>query len=36
LETQASLELVAYFAQALSNPYVIGGTALNAVFYFLR
>jgi drug/metabolite transporter (DMT)-like permease len=35
LETYAPLELMAYFAQALSNPYVIGGTALNAVFYFL-
>lgn len=35
LETYAPLELVAYFALALSNPYVIGGTALNAVFYLL-
>jgi drug/metabolite transporter (DMT)-like permease len=35
LETYVPLELVAYFARALSNPYVIGGTALNAVFYFL-
>jgi drug/metabolite transporter (DMT)-like permease len=35
LETYAPLALVAYFAEALSNPYVIGGTALNAVFYFL-
>lgn len=35
LETCAPLALIAYFAQALSNPYVIGGTFLNAVFYFL-
>jgi drug/metabolite transporter (DMT)-like permease len=35
LETYAPLALVAYFAGALSNPYVIAGTALNAVFYFL-
>jgi drug/metabolite transporter (DMT)-like permease len=35
LETYAPLELIAFFVQALSNPYVIGGTALNAVFYFL-
>jgi drug/metabolite transporter (DMT)-like permease len=35
LETYAPLALIAYFAQALSNPYVIGGTFLNAVFYFL-
>jgi drug/metabolite transporter (DMT)-like permease len=35
LETYAPLELIAYFAQALSSSYVIAGTALNAVFYFL-
>lgn len=35
LETWAPVELVAYFWQALCNPYVILGTALNAVFYFL-
>jgi drug/metabolite transporter (DMT)-like permease len=35
LETYAPFALVAYFAQALSNPYIIGGTILNAVFYFL-
>src|SRR5262245_2252934 len=35
LETYAPLALITYFAQALSNPYVIGGTILNAVFYFL-
>ena len=27
--------LLTYFWQALCNPYVIGGTVLNAVFYFL-
>ena len=35
LETYAPLQLAAYFWQALCNPYVIGGTVLNAVFYFL-
>jgi len=35
LETYAPLALVAYFTDALSNPYVIVGTALNGVFYFL-
>jgi drug/metabolite transporter (DMT)-like permease len=35
LETYAPLALVAYFAEALSNPYVIAGTVLNGVFYFL-
>jgi drug/metabolite transporter (DMT)-like permease len=35
LETYAPLALVAYFAQALSNPYAMAGTGLNAVFYFL-
>jgi len=27
--------LVTYFWHALCNPYVIGGTVLNAIFYFL-
>jgi drug/metabolite transporter (DMT)-like permease len=35
LETYDPLALVAYFAAALTNPYVIAGTALNGVFYFL-
>ena len=35
LETYTPLGLVAYFAAALSNPYVIAGTVLNGVFYFL-
>jgi drug/metabolite transporter (DMT)-like permease len=35
LETYAPFGLMMYFAQALSNPYVIAGTVLNAVFYFL-
>ena len=35
LETYAPFALMMYFAQALSNPYVIAGTVLNAVFYFL-
>ena len=35
LETYAPLELIAYFWHALCNPYVIGGTILNAGFYFL-
>ena len=35
LETYAPVELVSYFWQALCNPYVIGGTVLNALFYFL-
>jgi drug/metabolite transporter (DMT)-like permease len=35
LETYAPLALVAYFAQAFGNFYVIAGTVLNAVFYFL-
>ena len=35
LEHYAPLELVVYFWQALCNPYVIGGTVLNALFYFL-
>ena len=35
LENYAPGPLVAYFWHALCNPYVIGGTILNAVFYFL-
>jgi drug/metabolite transporter (DMT)-like permease len=35
LETYAPVALMLYFAQALSNPYVVAGTVLNAVFYFL-
>ncbi|MDR1727765.1 MAG: DMT family transporter [Acidobacteriota bacterium] len=35
LETYAPLALASYFWHALCNPYVIGGTILNAVFYFL-
>lgn len=35
LETYAPLALLSYFGQALSNPYVILGTILNGVFYFL-
>ena len=35
LERWAPLELVAYFARAATNPYVIGGTLMNAIFYFL-
>jgi drug/metabolite transporter (DMT)-like permease len=35
LENYAPWSLVTYFWQALCNPYVIGGTVLNAVFYFL-
>ena len=35
LERYAPLELAVYFWQALCNPYVIGGTVLNALFYFL-
>jgi len=35
LENYAPLAMVAYFWHALCNPYVIGGTVLNAVFYFL-
>lgn len=35
LENYAPIALVEYFWQALCNPYVIGGTILNAVFYFL-
>lgn len=35
LETYQPLALLSYFGQALSNPYVILGTILNGVFYFL-
>src|SRR5512139_3405505 len=35
LENYAPLPLITYFWNALCNPYVIGGTVLNAVFYFL-
>jgi drug/metabolite transporter (DMT)-like permease len=34
LEGYAPLHLLAYFWKALCQPYVIGGTVLNAVFYF--
>lgn len=35
LENYAPLALASYFYGALMNPYVIGGTILNGVFYFL-
>ena len=35
LESYAPLSLITYFWHALCNPYVIGGTILNAAFYFL-
>ena len=35
LENYLPLPLIAYFWRALCNPYVIGGTVLNAAFYFL-
>jgi drug/metabolite transporter (DMT)-like permease len=35
LENYSPLPLLAYFWQALCNPLVIAGTALNAAFYFL-
>jgi drug/metabolite transporter (DMT)-like permease len=35
LENYAPGALVAYFWHALCNPYVIGGTVLNAIFCFL-
>jgi drug/metabolite transporter (DMT)-like permease len=35
LENYAPWPLINYFWHALCNPYVIGGTALNAIFYFL-
>lgn len=35
LEDYAPWPVIAYFWHALCNPYVIGGTVLNAIFYFL-
>jgi drug/metabolite transporter (DMT)-like permease len=35
LERWAPLDLVAYFARAATNPYVIGGTLMNTIFYLL-
>ncbi len=35
LENYAPLALMSYFGQAMSNPYVVWGTVLNAIFYFL-
>jgi drug/metabolite transporter (DMT)-like permease len=35
LERWAPLELVTYFARAATNPYVIGGTLMNTIFYLL-
>ena len=35
LESYAPLDLLSYFGHALVNPNVIGGTVLNAAFYFL-
>jgi drug/metabolite transporter (DMT)-like permease len=35
LERWAPLDLLAYFSRAAINPYVIGGTFMNALFYFL-
>lgn len=35
LENYAPLPVITYFWNALCNPYVIGGTILNAIFYFL-
>ncbi len=35
LETYAPLAVLAYFAQTLSNYYVVGGTIMNGIFYFL-
>ncbi|MBX3235088.1 MAG: EamA family transporter [Nitrospiraceae bacterium] len=35
LDQYAPAALVAYFGRALTNPYVVIGTGLNAVFYFL-
>ena len=35
LENYAPWPLITYFWHALCNPYVIGGTVLNAIFYFL-
>jgi len=35
LEKYDPMSLISYFWGALCNPYVIGGTILNAAFYFL-
>src|SRR5512136_1528956 len=35
LESYAPLALIGYFWRALCNPYVMLGTFLNAIFYFL-
>jgi drug/metabolite transporter (DMT)-like permease len=35
LERWAPTELVAYFVRAATNPYVMGGTLMNAIFYLL-
>ena len=35
LEVYAPYALASYFGQALTNPYVVGGTALHAVVYLL-
>jgi drug/metabolite transporter (DMT)-like permease len=35
LESYSPWPLITYFWHALCNPYVIGGTILNAIFYFL-
>lgn len=35
LESYAPLALLGYFGEALTNPYVLWGTVLNAIFYFL-
>jgi drug/metabolite transporter (DMT)-like permease len=35
LETYAPLAVISYFGHALLNPYVILGTVLNGIFYFL-
>jgi drug/metabolite transporter (DMT)-like permease len=35
LESYAPWPLIIYFWHALCNPFVIGGTVLNAIFYFL-
>ena len=35
LENYAPMALLTYFWQTVCNPYVIGGTILNAVFYLL-
>lgn len=35
LENYAPWPVLVYFWHALCNPYVVGGTILNAIFYFL-